>query len=125
MKKLIVLFFLAMAISSCSNDDSTTKTTVLEGNWLLVHQYGGDLPQGEEPPGDISNQNIRYHFNGNILKIAKNGEPLNDDRIFSTTQENENYVFNSRITESGTQYNYQAYLFFQIKTIPFNSKILV
>lgn len=121
MKKLIVLFILSITISSCSDDDNTANTTVLEGDWLLVYQYGGDSPPGEEPPGDISDQNIRYHFNGNIQKITKNGEPIFEDRLFSITQENENYIFNCQINESGTQYAYQAYLIFsdQNNTVQF------
>ena len=121
MKKLLLLLIIAFGISSCTNDDDTATTTPLEGDWLLVYQYGGDSPPGEEPPGDISDQNIRYHFNGNIQKTTKNGEPIFEDRLFSITQENENYIFNCQITESGTIYNYQAYLFFsdQNNTVQF------
>jgi len=122
MQKLITLFLLVIFSISCSDDNEVvTNTTPLEGDWLLVYQYGGDPPPGQEPPGDISNQNIKYHFTGNIQKVTKNGEPLFDDKIFSITQENENYIFNCQITESGTIYNYQAYLFFsdQNNTVQF------
>lgn len=83
MKKLIILFILSITISSCSNDDNTANTTVLEGDWLLVYQYGGDPPPGQEPPDDISNQNIKYHFKGNIQKITKNDEILHSEITFT------------------------------------------
>ena len=122
MKKLILLLIIAFGISSCSDDDTnSTIITPLEGDWLLVYQYGGDSPPGEEPPGDISDQNIKYHFNGNIQKNTKNGKPIFEDRLFSITQENGNYIFNCQINESGTQYDYQAYLIFsnQNNTVQF------
>ena len=68
MKKLIFHLIIAFGVSNCTNDDANATKTPLEGDWLLVYQYGGDSPPGEEPPGDISDQNIRYHFNGNIQK---------------------------------------------------------
>ena len=37
MKKLIVLFILSITIGSCSNDDNTANTTVLEGSWHLIY----------------------------------------------------------------------------------------
>lgn len=99
MKKLILFFILSIAISSCSNDDNATNTTALEGNWLLVHQYGGDPPPGEELPGDISNQNIKYHFKGNIQKITKNDQILHSDITFTLIKEGDSYIFTYKNTE--------------------------
>lgn len=98
MKKLIILF-IGMAISSCSNDDNSAKTTALEGDWLLVYQYGGDPPPGEEPLGDISKQNIKYHFTGTIQKITKNDEKLHEDISFTLTKEGTDYLFSYKNTE--------------------------
>lgn len=99
MKKLIVLFILSITISSCSNDDNTANTTVLEGDWLLVYQYGGDPPPGQEPPGDISNQNIKYHFKENIQKITKNDEILHSEITFTLNKEGDDYLFSYKDTE--------------------------
>lgn len=122
MKKLILLLVIVFGAVGCSNnDENTTVITPLEGDWLLVHQHGGDPPPGQEPPGDIRNENIKHHYTRKIQKVTKNGELLFDDKIFSITQENENYIFNCQINESGTQYDYQAYLIFsdQNNTVQF------
>lgn len=99
MKKLILFFIFSVAISSCSNDDNTANTTALEGNWLLVDQYGGDPPPGQEPPGDISNQNIKYHFTGNKQKITKNDEILHSEITFTLIKEGDDYLFSYKNTE--------------------------
>lgn len=98
MKKLILFFILSIAISSCSDDDTATKMP-LEGDWLLVYQYGGDPPPGEEPPSDISNQNIKYHFKGNIQKITKNDQILHSDITFTLIKEGDSYIFTYKNTE--------------------------
>jgi len=98
MKKLILFFILCIAISSCSDDDTATKTP-LEGDWLLMYQYGGDPPPGQEPPGDISNQNIKYHFTGNKQKITKNDEILHSEITFTLIKEGDDYLFSYKNTE--------------------------
>lgn len=99
MKKLILLFILSIAISSCTDDDNATSTTALEGDWLLVFQYGGDSPPEQEPPGDIGNQNIKYHFKGNIQKITKNDQILHNDITFTLNKEGDSYMFTYKNTE--------------------------
>lgn len=94
MKKLILLLIITFGISSCSDDDTnSTIITPLEGDWLLVYQKAGDPSIEDPPPGDIINENIKYHFTGNIQKITKNGEPFENDQTFILAPEANGYWF--------------------------------
>lgn len=92
MKKIFTLIFISFALASC-NDDDINKATILEGDWLLIHQYGGDPDPDDEPLGDISKQNIKYHFKGNIQKITKNDQIIHNDITFKIINEGDHYMF--------------------------------
>ena len=127
MKKLILLLIIALGISSCSDDDTnSTIITPLEGDWLLVHQHGGDSPVGQEPPGDIRNQNIKYHFTGNIQKKTKNGEPFGTQITFTLIQEADHYLFNydeAKYSISLKFYNDNTIAYFTYNSIDIGYKL--
>lgn len=69
MKKLLLLFILSIAISSCSNDDNATKTS-LEGKWYVSYSS----PISKTNFTNLSllklENEITYQFTNNMYAIS-------------------------------------------------------
>lgn len=71
MKKLILLFILSITISSCSDDDTSTKTP-LEGSWYLSYVPAISKIKSIKSLPLNFDDNIIYQFTNNIYVTSSN-----------------------------------------------------
>ncbi|UUV22462.1 hypothetical protein [Paenimyroides aestuarii] len=101
MKKLLFLFILSIAISRCSEDDNTAKTTALEGKWYLSYVSAiSKIKSINSLPLNLDEKTI-YQFTNNIYVTSSNQfvekgiftyKRTNDSTIVELIPDNPDYL---------------------------------